>query len=97
MHWKRLLFFLCKNGFQQYLCKPCLLYTSVKRILKPFYDLKRTANIISAGKYEERAKICAKDEIGEVSESFNKMAEKVQDHIKEPVSYTHLLQNKLQM
>ena len=59
------------------------LYGIVKRILKPFYDLKRTANIISAGKYEERAKICAKDEIGEVSESFNKMAEKVQDHIKE--------------
>lgn len=36
------------------------LYGIVKRILKPFYDLKRTANIISAGKYEERAKICAK-------------------------------------
>lgn len=59
------------------------LYGVVKKILQPFYDLKRTANIISSGKYEERAKVCAKDEIGEVSESFNKMAEKVQDHIRE--------------
>lgn len=52
------------------------------RILKPFYYLKETANIIACGDYSRRLRIRSRDEIGEVSESFNRMAERVEEHIR---------------
>lgn len=60
-----------------------VLHFAVKKILQPFYELKRAANMISSGKYEERAVVRQKDEIGEVAQSFNRMAEKVQEHVRE--------------
>ena len=59
-----------------------ILHFAVKKILLPFYELKRAANMISSGEYGERAAVRQKDEIGEVAESFNRMAQNVQEHIR---------------
>lgn len=66
----------------------------VKQILRPFYQLQWAANEIAAGEYEKRVQVHSKDEIGQVSESFNQMAERVQAHVEE-LSRTNLCQRQL--
>lgn len=60
-----------------------LLTVIVKRILKPFYRLRDTANIIAGGNYGERVACRSKDEVGEVAASFDRMADSVQKHVRE--------------
>lgn len=58
-----------------------LLQWVIRRILKPLDNLKEAANTIAGGNYTERIPIRRKDEIGEISDSFNRMAERIQEHI----------------
>lgn len=53
----------------------------LQKILKPFYRLRDAANVIADGNYEERVVCMSKDEVGEVAESFNRMADRVQEHV----------------
>ena len=53
----------------------------LRRILKPFYRLREAANVIADGNYGERVLCTSRDEVGEVSESFNRMADRVQEHV----------------
>jgi len=50
---------------------------------KPLKSLGNTAKCIAKGDYGERAKICTNDEIGELAQDFNVMAEAVQSNINE--------------
>lgn len=75
----------------------CILFPlrwMVKKILAPFYRLKEAANVIAGGDYEKRVTVQKKDEIGQVSESFNQMAESIQAHVEE-LSLTSLRQQQL--
>ena len=52
-------------------------------ILNPIEELKDTTYRIAMGELETRAKVTSKDEIGQLSKTFNNMAEKLQMNIKE--------------
>lgn len=51
----------------------------LKHTLKPLKELSDTTKRFADGDYNQRVQIHHKDEIGEVEESFNKMAEAVQE------------------
>ncbi|MBQ8412905.1 MAG: HAMP domain-containing histidine kinase [Lachnospiraceae bacterium] len=50
----------------------------LNKVLKPLKDLNQTANSIANGDYNHRVEISSSDEIGELGESFNMMAEAVE-------------------
>ena len=60
-----------------------LIFLSVRKSLSPLAELKQTAGSIAAGNYGERAEIAVRDEVGALAESFNLMAEAVEEHINE--------------
>lgn len=49
-----------------------------KFLTKPIEELNETSKKISSGKFNERTKIKTNDEIGELAESFNKMAAEIE-------------------
>lgn len=59
-----------------------LLTYILRRILAPFYLLRDAANVIAEGDYEKRVENPGTDEVGEVSRSFNQMAERISEHIR---------------
>ena len=80
---KRLLFF---QGIAAALLLAVLLAALLtyilRRILAPFYVLRDAANLIAEGDYEKRVEHPGTDEVGEVSRSFNQMAERIEEHIR---------------
>jgi methyl-accepting chemotaxis protein len=48
---------------------------------KPLIKLKNAANTIASGNFEVRTKITTSDEIGELSQAFDSMAQKLQESI----------------
>jgi signal transduction histidine kinase len=51
-----------------------LVYFLSRRISKPIKEMNQAAKWIAGGNFENRIEIQSKDEIGELSESFNNMA-----------------------
>ncbi len=60
------------------LCTMLLLYLILKRILKPLQELNDGARQIAEGRYSQRIAVRSRDEIGQLSENFNKMASAVE-------------------
>lgn len=58
-----------------------LLQWVIRKLLKPLDNLKEAANVIAGGNYTERIPVYKKDEIGEISDSFNRMADRIGEHI----------------
>lgn len=52
-------------------------------VTKPIKILNNASKKISSGKFNERVKIKSKDEIGELADSFNEMADKLENKINE--------------
>ena len=52
-----------------------------KLISRPIIKLRNAANKIAGGDFDVRTNITTKDEIGELSSSFDQMAEKIQDSL----------------
>ncbi|MBM2852244.1 MAG: hypothetical protein HW420_791 [Candidatus Nitrosotenuis sp.] len=52
-----------------------------KLISRPIIKLRNAANKIAGGDFDVRTNITTKDEIGELSNSFDQMAEKIQDSL----------------
>lgn len=52
-------------------------------VTKPIKALNKASKKISSGKFNERVNIKSKDEIGELAESFNIMADQVENKIKD--------------
>ena len=59
-----------------------LIMALVRRATRPLKKLQVTARHIADGEYGERADIHTSDEVGELSDDFNRMAEAVQEHIR---------------
>ncbi len=57
--------------------------------LRPLATLRRSAESIAAGDYSGRISVPQKDEIGMVAQSFNKMAQAVENHIAEVEKTSH--------
>lgn len=60
-----------------------VLVVVIRLVMKPIYSLKDSADEIAGGNYESRITVRRRDEIGEISENFNRMADKVEEHVKE--------------
>ena len=56
----------------------CLYYQGARKLLKPMYKLLHVSEAISAGDLLQRVDIARNDEIGRISRSFNKVADKMQ-------------------
>ncbi len=61
-------------------------------IVKPIRDLEQTTHKIAEGNFDKRAQKYSDDEIGELAVTFNKMADKLQDTLKD----SNAKQNKLE-
>ncbi len=55
-----------------------ILFFILKRVLQPLQELNETTKRLAEGDYDQRVVIRRKDEIGQLEESFNKMAEAVE-------------------
>ena len=53
-------------------------FLSQRIIIKPLYEINETARLISSGEFERRVSIASKDEIGDLANSFNTMADSLQ-------------------
>lgn len=59
-----------------------LLFAVLSRVLRPLQELNDSAKQIAKGRYDERIAVGRQDEIGELSENFNLMAEAVEHRTK---------------
>ena len=57
------------------------LFHGIYRTIRPLVDLKKTAALLADGNYGIRLPVRGKDEIAELTESFNQMAEKIEEHV----------------
>ena len=57
------------------------IYLLLKRLTKPITELKTVAAEIAGGAYEKRASADRSDELGVLAESFNRMADSVQEQM----------------
>lgn len=58
-----------------------LVFAAVGRILSPLRELQCAAQDISGGRLKRRAAVRTKDEIGDLAESFNGMADRIEDQV----------------
>ena len=56
-----------------------LIYMSSKAISKPLRQMNEAARVIAGGDFEKRISVSSKDEVGQLSESFNHMAKSLQE------------------
>ena len=66
------------------------LFHGIYRTIRPLVELKKTAALLADGNYGIRLPVRGKDEIAELTESFNQMAEKIEEHVEKlsPVNET---------
>lgn len=55
----------------------------IRKLFRPLQELKKVSGDFRKGEYGGRIPVCGRDEIGEISQSFNQMAEQVEQHIRE--------------
>jgi signal transduction histidine kinase len=59
-----------------------LAWNTIRRILAPIRDLTRSAVAIGAGDLDQSVPVPARDELGELAQSFNRMARQLRDYRK---------------
>ena len=59
------------------------LFLLIRRALRPIQDLEAGAKAISEGDYDKRIGVRRRDELGALSESFDRMADAVQTHVEQ--------------
>ena len=57
-----------------------LVYFSSRTISRPIHKISEAAKVIADGNFEKRIAVKSKDEISQLAESFNYMAERLNDH-----------------
>ena len=57
-------------------------FLTAKHVALPLVMMNRAAKVIANGDFEQRVEIHSNDEVGELAESFNHMAESLQAHEK---------------
>ncbi|MEW5821392.1 MAG: ATP-binding protein [Cyanobacteriota bacterium] len=69
--------------------------TVVKKLIEPIHALVGVTNELSAGNLDAKATITSHDELGQLSESFNRMAEELKHNINELEEYKNELEVKV--
>lgn len=65
-----------------FLCVVVFMTVLLRPILQPINQLTKTATQIANGKYDQRTRVMTQDEIGQLSEAFDRMAHSIEDKIK---------------
>lgn len=78
--------------FMLFMC--VLLSLIIRRMFRPFYQLKTVSQQISCGDFSRRVSEYRQDEIGEVSRTFNYMADTIEKNI-ETLTYANDMQQRL--
>lgn len=60
-----------------------LVYFSSRRISRPLMEMNEAAKVIASGNFEKRITLTSEDEVGQLAESLNNMAESLYTHEKE--------------
>ncbi len=68
------------------------LYILLNILTKPIKMLNKATAEISSGAYDKRVKIKSKDEVGDLSSSFNQMADSIQDKIEQLIEASEVKQ-----
>lgn len=58
-----------------------VLFCGIRRSLWPLRRLQDATARIAKEEYRSRAPVCGRDEIGELAESFNRMADRIEEHV----------------
>jgi len=59
-----------------------LIYFTSKKISKPIHQINQAAKVIAAGDFEKRLTVKSRDEVGQLADSFNNMAESLENQEK---------------
>ena len=59
-----------------------LVYFYIRKLFKPMRDLKRGVESVAKGDFDVQIPVKSKNELGELSQSFNKMASEIQSMLK---------------
>jgi len=57
-----------------------LIYVSSRSIINPIKEINNAAKVIADGNFEKRIIVNSKDEVGQLAESFNNMAQSLEKH-----------------
>lgn len=57
-----------------------LVYFSTKKITRPLLEMNEAAKIIAGGDFAQRVEISSEDEVGQLAESFNHMAQSLHEY-----------------
>lgn len=63
-------------------------FVILKRLTRPLLQLNSITRKIAEGAYDKRVNICRNDEFGELGDTFNSMADSVEDKVKELIKST---------
>lgn len=83
LEWKNFRFALFGAGSVFSLLMACCLLALMQRIFRPFTEIVKVSNEIANGQYEKRLFVKGTDELSDMAASFNHMADKIQNQIRE--------------
>ncbi len=88
----QLRFFIAIAGFMALLITFCVMVWGIQQIVKPVKEASRVANRFADNHLKDRMKVMRNDEIGNLAQSFNSMAESLSSKIAQLRDYGDLQQ-----
>ncbi|WP_107840953.1 sensor histidine kinase [Metasolibacillus meyeri] len=67
----------------------------LRRIMRPLHDVQRAAEKMSEGHYEARVNVASKDEVGQLAEAFNQMAQAIQQEDEQQKTFLATVSHEL--
>lgn len=80
------------------MCLLCgiLSYTVARVLTSPLKDLSRASRMIASGHYASRVRVRSQDEVGDLSQDFNTMAEQLETDVEQRESYIEQLRQSVE-
>lgn len=72
-----------------------LVRQGLRRIMRPLHELQHAAEKMSKGHYETRVNVTSKDEMGQLSQAFNNMAEAIQQEDEQQKTFLATVSHEL--
>lgn len=72
-----------------------LVFRGLRRIMSPLRELQEAVHRMSTGDYRARVAVSSKDEVGQLSEAFNQMAEAIQQEDEERKAFLATVSHEL--
>lgn len=72
-----------------------LVFQGLRRIMAPLHELQQAVRRMSTGDYQARVDVASTDEVGQLSEAFNQMAEAIQQEDEERKAFLAIISHEL--